>query len=568
MTLAVSIGHHSAAGGERNQDFVGAATPSGRELAEKGVAAAIADGVSACELAHEASEYAVRGFLADYYATPDTWDTPQALEKVLAAINRWLLAQGATRRAAGGLATTIAALVLRGRQFYLAHAGDSRAYLYRAGALRRLTADHVWEQPGMRHVLRRALGLDARLTIDCASEDLAPRDVFLLVTDGVWATLKDSDIGPLLGMVASGAASPDEAAERMVDAARAYGSRDDASALVLRVDRVPEGGLRDALAAARRLPVPPRLKPGAELDGLRVEELLHKSLVTLIYRVRKIDDGAQCVLKTLTPERGDDPLERAALAHEEWLVRRLTARFFPQIISRASDRQSCLYVLTTWHAGATLQQHLDAGRHFSVPEVVAFGERLARAAGALHRRGIVHRDIKPANVHLGDDGELRVIDFGLAQSSAEDARERAATPRAGTPSYLAPEQFAGAAPSPQADLYAAGVTLYHLLTRRYPQGEIEPFQTPRFGDPVPPTRYRPDVPAWLENLILKAIARDPAERFETAEEMLLALERGAARPLAVPRRTPLAKRNSLRGWQAIAAAALLLNLLLLFLLLR
>ena len=188
--------------------------------------------------------------------------------------------------------------------------------------------------------------------------------------------------------------------------------------------------------------------------------------------------------------------------------------------------------------------------------------------GALHRRGIVHRDVKPANVHLGDDGELRLIDFGLALSAADDAAERDRAPRAGTPSFLAPEQFAGGGASPRTDLYALGVTLYHTLTRRYPYGEIEPFQTPRFGEPVPPTRYRPDVPAWLEHLILKAVAPRPEERFESAEELQIALERGAVRPLAARRRLPLAARDPLRFWQAIAAAALLANLVLLYLLLK
>ena len=85
--------------------------------------------------------------------------------------------------------------------------------------------------------------------------------------------------------------------------------------------------------------------------------------------------------------------------------------------------------------------------------------------------------------------------------------------------------------------------LYHLLTRKYPYGEIEPFQRPKFGDPVAPTRYRPEIPGWLESVLLKAVAKDPAKRFETAEEFIVALERGAQRPLARPQATPLALRN-------------------------
>ena len=103
------------------------------------------------------------------------------------------------------------------------------------------------------------------------------------------------------------------------------------------------------------------------------------------------------------------------------------------------------------------------------------------------------------------------------------------------------------------DLYACGVTLYHLLTRKYPYGEVEPFQHPKFGDPVPPTRYRPDIPGWLEAVLLKACARDVKDRFETAEEFLLALERGATRPLAARRRMPLAQRDPQLLLKLIAA---------------
>src|SRR5207244_13461916 len=106
--------------------------------------------------------------------------------------------------------------------------------------------------------------------------------------------------------------------------------------------------------------------------------------------------------------------------------------------------------------------------------------------------------------------------------------------------------------------------LYRALARRYPYGEIEPFQHPRFGDPTPPSRFRPDTPAWLENVLLKAVAREPAARFETAEELLLALERGASRPLAAPPPTPLIDRA---GWRTAAVISIGLNLVLLYLLL-
>lgn len=564
MPLSISVGHASRTGmRKRNEDFVGMVTPNEPELSTKGLIAAIADGVSGNEGGREASEYTVRGLLTDYYATPDTWPITQSLDKVIKAINGWVQKQGSARRDLAGMATTLTAVVLRGSFYYFSHVGDTRLYLLRGSALSRLTTDHVWDRPEMQHVLTRAIGLDSRLAIDHGMGELCEGDVFLLACDGVWAWLTEYDITHQLAEVAAGHSEAAATAESLVDAALAAGSTDNSSALVLRVNALPEENLRDALSVSRQLPLPPKLKVGQTFDGYLIEEVIHSSQATLLYRVLDPKSQRQLVLKTLHPDRASDTHERSAFAHEEWLAKRVVARFFPQVIT--PEQKNYLYYLTTWHEGQTLQQKLDAGAHFTAPEAVAHGAKLVRAIGALHRRSIIHRDIKPANVHVGVDGELRILDLGVAQSGLEEDDEVKA-PQAGTPSFLAPEQFDNAPPSRQTDVYAAGVTMYYMLTRHYPYGEIEPFQRPRFGDPVPPSRYRPDIPLWLENVLQKAVARDPADRFETAEEFLLALERGAANPLTARGPTPLAKRDPLTLWRAVAAISIVLNLLLLYLL--
>jgi serine/threonine protein kinase len=431
----------------------------------------------------------------------------------------------------------------------------------RGGALSRLTTDHVWDRPEMQHVLTRAIGLDSMLTPDHGIGELCQNDVFLLVSDGVWSHLREYDLNYELSATALGSRSADDTARTLLQAALAAGASDNVSALVLRVDQLPEENLRDAVTLSQQLPLPPVLKAGQTIDGLLVEEQIHASRVTLLYRVRDPRSGRQLVLKTLQPSCADDDHERSAFAHEEWLAKRMVARFFPQVINH--EERTYFYYLCTWHAGHTLQQHLDAGVFFTVPDVIAHGIKLVRAVGALHRRSVIHRDIKPANIHLGDDGELRVLDLGVALSGMEDEQPNAA-PQAGTPSFLAPELFDSALPSRQTDLYAVGVTLYQLLTRHYPYGEIEPFQRPRFGEPALPGRYRPDLPLWLENVLRKAVAREPAMRFETAEEMLLALERGATRPLDAPPSTPLASRDPVSVWRTVAISALVLNILLLY----
>lgn len=560
MSLQVAVGHSSLTGPrERNEDFCGIVTPQGAELENKGLLAALGDGLGGHKGGREASEYTVRGLLCDYYATPDTWGVHRAIDKVLTALNRWLLSKSARDPELAGMATTLSAVVLRGRRFYTAHIGDSRIYLLRGGKLIRQTVDHLWDHPELKNVLSRAVGLDAHLLLDYAEGEVAAGDRFVLLSDGVWGVLSEANMVEVL------LEHPDaqHAAAALTSLALANGGQDNASAVVIEITELPPPNLRDSLENHARLPLPPRLKPGQELDGLAVEEIVHDSRLTQLYRVRDKKSGQRLILKTLRPECEGDNEEIAGLVMEAWRARRVVSPFFPQVVP--SDGQSCLYFLMTWHEGATLQQMLDADHHFSVAEIVQHGIRLLKGIASLHRLEIAHRDIKPANIHLGHDGRLRILDLGVAVSAGESA---GVTGNPGTPSFMAPELFEGVAASTGHDLYAAGVTLYHLLTRKYPYGEIEPFQHPKFGEPVPPTRWRPETPAWVENLLLKAVARDPAQRFETAEEFLLALERGASRPLAPPLRAPLMARNPLLAWRLIAAVSLALNLVLLMLLLR
>lgn len=562
-SLQARLGYASLTGPRpRNEDFCGAVTPDGAELEAKGILAVVADGVGGHANGREAAEYTVRGLLSDYYATPDTWAVNKSLDTVLGALNRWLLSLAGRTRESAGMATTLSAVVLRGRRFYLAHVGDSRIYRLRGGQLELLTTDHVWEHPELNNVLSRAVGLDAHLSVDHADGELEAGDIFALMSDGVWGQLGEHRIGDVL----RAGHAPQETATLLAASAEDAGSQDNCTALVLQVESLPPDRLRDTLSRLRQLPLPPRLQPGQQLDGLSVEAVLHESIATLLYRVRDAQ-GRLRVLKTLRPEH-DDTEAAAALAHKEWLARRVNDTWFPQVIPH--PERSHLYYLMSWHEGATLKARLDSGHRFGCGETVELGERILKGLAGLHRLSIVHRDIKPDNLHLDQEGRLRILDLGVAASDGgRDGQTFEEINNPGTPSYMAPELFDARShtANEQTDLYAVGVTLYQLLTRKYPYGEIEPFQTPRFGDPVPPTRYRPDIPDWLEAVLLKAVARDPKDRFETAEEFLLALERGARRPLSVPRRSPLLKRDPQLGFKLLAVGSLVLNLFLLFLLL-
>ena len=560
MSLVFSVGESSLTGPRpRNEDYVAVVTPSAAQLATKGALLLVADGVSGGAGGAEAAEMAARTISADYYATPETWTIQHALEKVVQAANLWILSQARKHSHMAGMATTLSMLVLRGQRYVLAHVGDTRIYRLRDQCLQQLTTDHVWDRPDMRHVLKRAVGLDDQLNVDYAEGLLQAGDVYAIVSDGVWAALGDACIHKTLMLYHSS----QMIAAYLTAQALEQGSQDNASAVVVRIEHVGQDHLTDMLADARSLPLPARLAVGSQIDGFTVTRMIHDSRLNLLYQVRN-NAGQLFVLKTLQPARADDQESCEALLNEEWLAKRVVSQCVPQVLPLTREQRSALYYVMTWHEGATLQQRLDAGHHFTCNGVANIGQDLLRGLSMLHRLNIVHRDIKPANIHIGSDNRLRILDLGVALNPTLPMPATMQNP--GTPSFMAPELFDGKVADRQADIYAAGVTLYHLLTRKYPYGEIEPFQSPRFGEPIRPSRYRPEIPGWLENVILKAIARKPDDRFETTEEMLLALEHGELRPIVIPR-TPLIARARLVKWQWLAISLLCINLLLVYLLL-
>ena len=560
MSLKFEIGQSSLTGPrDRNEDYVGIVTPENEQLATKGALITVADGVSGNAGGGEASEMTVRTVSADYYATPDTWEPHHALDKVLAAANRWVLSQANANRDMAGMATTLSLLVLRGQRYYSAHVGDTRIYLLRDGVLKQLTTDHVWDRPDMRHVLKRAMGLDAHLTADFGEGNLQVGDVFALMSDGVWDSLGEQAIHA--GLTKFDA--PKLVAEHLTETALKKGSLDNSTAVIVKITAIGKESLSDLIAGGKQLLVPPKLNVGEVLDGFEVVEILHESRASLLYKVKNIVTNQLFVLKTLQPLLANDLDSCNALLNEEWLSKRVVSQYVPQILPLSTEKRSKLYYVMSWHEGATLQQRVDSGHHFTAAGTAKIGIELMRGLGALHRLSIIHRDIKPANIHQASDQRLRILDLGVAYSMNVGKIESMQNP--GTPSFMAPELFEGAEANEQSDIYAAGVTLYYLLTRKYPHGEIEPFQHPKFGEPTPLTRYRPDIPAWLDNIVQKAIVRDLEKRFETAEEMLVALEHGELKPLQA-QRTPLIARTRLIKWQWIAIFSFIINILLVYLL--
>lgn len=595
MAFDIDIGFTTLAGRkEINEDFCAAMLPGPGEEG-MGSIVALADGVSTGGMGREAAQTTVTSLVRDYYGTPETWDSTVALDRIIGAQNAWLAGLNRRRHPAIGL-TTLTALVFRGQSYALAHVGDTRAYLLRDGRMTQLTSDHVMDHPDLKHQLLRCVGAEDRLVMDYAQGDLQVGDVFVLLSDGVHNVMPDKKL-QLLASSAPDSQAEDQAqriSRQMVDAAMAAGTQDNATAMVVRVLDLLDATLQDENRRALALPVPTRLRIGDSLDGLTVTAPVADNGINVLYQVRwgrpvagadagsPASGGKLYALKTLHPARAHDPQERAILAHEAWLARRMRSSRVAGHLVNIHDRlpgggePGAFYLLYDWHAGETLQQLLDRKHRFSLPQVLAIAAQAATALGLLHRQHVIHRDVKPANLHQGEDGVLRLLDLGVALTGREPEAMRKL--HAGTPSYMNPEQWGFSAraaamgkdgpeelPDAQSDLFALGVTLYQLLTDKLPYGEVLPYQEGRYyRDPTPPSRHNPEVPIWLDHLVLKAVARDRRQRFETAEELLLALERGASRSLNAPPATPLIQRDPAALWKIALALSVLLNGLLVY----
>ena len=197
---------------------------------------------------------------------------------------------------------------------------------------------------------------------------------------------------------------------------------------------------------------------------------------------------------------------------------------------------------------------MEEGRNIAI--------RLARAAAALHRVGIIHRDIKPDNVMLEAGGSLKLLDLGVVRLPGLEDFPPEAIP--GTTAYMAPEMFTGEAGNVATDIYALGVTLFRTFTGEYPYGNPDAISPPRLERPKDIATLRPDLPAWLQAALGRAIALDPAVRFADMAEFASEFEAGPLHaPPPVRRPLTLYERAPVRFWQVMAgllALALLASL--------
>jgi serine/threonine protein kinase len=305
--------------------------------------------------------------------------------------------------------------------------------------------------------------------------------------------------------------------------------------------------------------------PGDIVDGFRLEAILGEGRYTRVLRAQDGASGKTVVLKFPKPLVGAEAPMREAFVRESWIASRVRSPFVGEVLPVDGERQSRLYLALPFYEGETLESRLTRRPLLSLTAGLDIAQKLARGVAALHRAGVIHRDIKPDNVILqpapgpGGSPGLKLIDFGLARERGGGPTD-AAEP--GTPSFLAPELFEGRPADERSDQFALGVTIYRLFTSGYPYGEIEPFSHPKFRVPASLTAARPDLPAWLDRVIRRAIAVDPQERYHDVLEFMFELEHGADRasPIEVLKK-PLYERSPVLFWQVVSAVLVLALLL-------
>ncbi|RAI60007.1 bifunctional protein-serine/threonine kinase/phosphatase [Roseicella frigidaeris] len=539
-----------------NEDYAAAWLGEPGRGAGKGAIAALADGVGGAKGGRVAAELAVRGLIDGLLGQSEALGLRRAAGRSIEALNGWIHAQARADAGLAGMACTLTALVLRGRRMHVLHVGDSRAYRFRDGVLTRLTTDHL-QRAG--NVLTRALGAEESVRVDHAEAAARPHDRYLLCSDGVHAGLSEARIAAELGR----RDAPEKTARRLVAAALAAPTGDNATALILDLLDLPLPDQADLEAAIDARPILPVPKPGLVVDGYALEAMLADSRYSRVFRGRDTlaPDARAVVLKFPKPGTAAEASFRRAYLRESWIAARVRSPFLGEVLEPPPERASCLYAVMPFYGGETLERRILRGPPIGLEQGLGMAAGLCKAVAALHRAGVVHRDIKPDNVLLPPEGGLRLIDLGVAR--LPHMEEFAAADIPGTPSFMAPELLAGSGPGDErSDLYALGVTLWRLFAGAYPYGEVEAFSRPRFGAPASLLARRPDLPAWLDQVLARAVAVAPEERFGDAVELLFALERGMAGGApARPRPRALHDRNPLLFWRVVAGLLALLLLL-------
>ena len=564
-TLKVSIGQYSTAGiKQQNQDFHGVYLPEGHVLKQKGIACVIADGIGSSNVSHLAAETAVGSFLSDYYSTSDAWSTQTSAERVIRATNSWLYAQ--TQQSQGrfdkdrGYVCTLSALILKQQQAHVFHVGDSRIYRIRDHEIELLTHDHrVWLS-SREHYLSRALGADYRIEIDYRNIELKEKDIFLLMTDGVYEFVTDQQLLDLTLIDAD----LNQLAKALVEKALEQGSDDNLSLQVIRVEQLPE---LNQFHIQQNYVFPQQLSKGEVFEGYVIDKILHQNHRSCLYLAHDTQQQP-LVIKTLGVDLQQDKNAVEQFQLEDWVSKRLKHDNLMQCYPHNTEKKY-LFQCYEYLQGETLAQWLHRQeKPLNLDEILPILQQTALALNAMHRLEMLHQDIRPKNIMVLNTEsamKIKLIDYGsTAVRGLVEINPKNANRALGTLAFMAPEYFIDHSPSVHSDQFSLAVMAYYLLTKQLPYGtdlarcnSLKQLKKVQYHSI---RKYRPDLPIWLDKILGQALSIEPTHRFEALSELIHNLTH-PSKELLNSKPPAIIERDPLRFWQMSCAVLGLLFLL-------
>ena len=285
------------------------------------------------------------------------------------------------------------------------------------------------------------------------------------------------------------------------------------------------------------------LHPGDQLDHYRIEGVAARSGMASIFRGTDLRTGRPVAIKIPHPEMESDPVFFERFHREEEIGKAMDHPGVMKVI--AEDGRSQVYMVMEWVEGRLLRQVLNEQRKLPPERAVRIALRILDTLEYLHSHGIVHRDLKPENVMVDAEDRIKLIDFGIAaKTGARRLTFAKLSQTLGTPDYISPEQVKGKRGDARSDLYAVGVMLYEMLTGKVPFTGPNAFVIMNdrlLNNPVPPREIDPAISPQLQEIIYRALERDPSKRYASAREFAWDLEHQD--------QVGVAERPELRDWK-------------------
>tara|TARA_R110001592_G_scaffold175466_5_gene414730 strand:+ start:53024 stop:54736 length:1713 start_codon:yes stop_codon:yes gene_type:complete len=553
--LTIVVGQHTSEGRKPiNQDSHGVMIPDEPLLSSKGVAIALADGISSSNVSQIASATAINGFIQDYYSTSDAWSVKTSAQRVLKATNSWLYAQTQNSphrfNKDKGFICTFSALIIKSNTAHLFHSGDSRIYRVINNNLEQLTTDHRHVVDTETSYLTRALGVHDTLEIDYKTIPLTIGDTFILATDGVYEFLSAKHITEVINK----SSTLDEAAETIIKDAFEAGSDDNLTIQIARINNLPGQHVEEVQQQVHQLAPAPQLSARMNFDGYTIIREIYISSRSHVFLAEDNDSKEKVVLKTPSAEMRNDQTYLESFLMEDWIAKRVNNAHVLKAIEPTRKR-NYLYIVTEYIEGQTLAQWMADNPSPSIEAVRNIVEQIAKGLQAFHRQEMVHQDLRPNNIMIDSDGTVKIIDFGATKVAGISEMLELNEGIVGTAQFTAPEYFLGELGTAQSDLFSLGVITYKMLSGNLPYGNAISRTNNRRAQGR--LSYQPllseekNIPAWVDYAISKATNIDPYKRYAEVSEFIFELKH-PSRTYLSKTKPPLMERNPVLFWQCIS----------------